>query len=160
MEDYCKNIAYGMAGKWFYCLSERKDQDGKLYYCLYQIDEFPKSMLPDDIQIFMKERMHEGGSLSDDWDGVMEDLGKLFALQSNDEKEKRHRRRLAAEELAEYNFQYLCEFLNTDLAVFVYDNGEYTLESFNYIKEEHDKILKRASSLKEIIDTVTNMFVE
>lgn len=159
MEDDCKNIAYGMAGKWFYCISEIKDREGGFYYCLYQIEEYPTSMHPDDIQKFMEVRMHEGCSLSDDWDGVLEALGQLFALQSKGAKDKRHRRRLAAEELAEYNFQHLCEFLNTDLAVFVYDNGEYTLESFDYIKGEYDRILKRASNPKEISDTFTDMFV-
>lgn len=154
MEEYCKNITYGMAGKWFYCLSELKDCEGGVYYCLYKIDECPASLHSDDIQKFIHERVNQGGSLVDNWDGVMADLVKLFACG---EMSKMHRRRLSAEELAEYNFQYLCEFLNTDLAVFVYDNGEYTLESFNYYKKDHDKILKRTSNLKEISDTFTNI---
>lgn len=131
MEGYCKNIAYGMAGKWFYCLSEQKEQE-ECYYCLYKVDECPPSMRPEDIGTFMDENADEGDSYTGDWESVMGILEELLSCQLCNNRGRTLGRKLEAEELVEHNFQCLREFLNTDLAVFVHSDGEYTLEPFDY----------------------------
>lgn len=68
-------ISYGMIGKWFYVLEQVEGREGD-YYSLYMIDEMPKDLEQGTIQRFIEEHRNESGSVADDWEGIMEELGR------------------------------------------------------------------------------------